>query len=281
MSLTSQISSVSFSLAAVCCWGTSDFLGGYAARQANAFLVATIGHGCGTLLMAALALLSDAVAPSRAGVGWAFAAGLAGGAALAIFYRALSAHGMGLAAPVAAVLSAAVPVAVGVATEGIPGRGPIAGFFLAGAGLWLIARPEGVGRPEGLGLAVLAGIGFSGFFVFTRQAGNGSALWIAGIARGASFLLTGLIVFLGGAVRDLPRPAALLGAVAGVLDVSGSALFVRASQLGRFDSAVVLSSLYPAITVLLARVILRERFTRGRTMGILAALAAVPLIALQ
>jgi drug/metabolite transporter (DMT)-like permease len=281
MFLGAQFSSAGFSLAAVCCWGTSDFIGGYAARRSNAFVLAAIAHGSGTGLMVTLALLSHAAFPSRVGASWAIAAGLAGGAALAVFYRALSGGQMGLAAPVAAVLSAAVPVALGMVMEGLPGRAPIAGFLFAGAGIWLISRPEGEAPPNGLGLAVLASIGFAGFFLCIKQAGGGSALWIAGIARASSLVLTSAIVLLGASFRGIRRSTAALGGFAGLLDVSGSAMFVRALQTGRLDAAVVLSSLYPAVTVVLARMILKERFTRARTAGILAALVALPLIALH
>ena len=188
----------------------------------------------------------------------------------------------------AAVLGAAVPVIFTVVREGLPDLAQIAGFMLAGAGIWLIARPEDGARPEGLGLAVFAGIGFAGFFLCIKQAGDAAALWVAAFSRMASLTLTGLLV-LGSwisqepsrrsAVLQMTKSSALLGLLAGCLDVSGTALFVRASQTGRLDAAVVLTSLYPAVTVLWAHWILKERFTRWKLAGMLAALAAVPLIA--
>ena len=86
-------------------------------------------------------------------------------------------------------------------------------------------------------------------------------------------------MLLGRHLRAVPAPIVGIAIVAGILDTTGSAVFVRASQIGRLDDAVVLSSLYPAITVLLARIFLREHFSRARTLGIVAALAAVPMIA--
>ncbi len=282
MAPPAQLVPAGFSLAAVLCWGTSDFIGGYAARRANAFFLTTIAHASGGLLMVTLALLNHAEFPPRTSVLWALAAGLVGGGALAIFYRALAMGKMGLTAPVAAVLGAAIPTVFGMFTEGLPGSVQIAGFGLAVAGIWLIARSEGDSRPEGLGLAALAGIGFASFFLCIKQAGNESvsALWIAAVSRSASFVLTSLIVLLGRAFR-MTRPSAAFGVLAGCLDVSGSALFIRASQTGRLDAAVVISSLYPAITVLLAWLILKEHLTRWKTVGIFAALAAVPMIALH
>jgi drug/metabolite transporter (DMT)-like permease len=208
------------------------------------------------------------------------AAGASGGCALAIFYRALAAGRMGLTAAVASVLAAGIPTAVGMLTEGLPHPAQLAGFGLAGTGIWLISRPEGDGGDRsGLGWAVLSGVGFAGFFLCIKQAGNGSALWIAGSSRAAAFLCTALMVLIGRTFRPVARPAVALAMLAGCMDVSGSALFVRAAQTGRLDLAVMLTSLYPVVTVVLARLVLKEHFSRWKTAGMFAALAAVPLIA--
>lgn len=274
-----------YSLTAVGVWGTSDFLGGIGARRANAFLFTTIVHLSGMLLAAALALAAGLPFPASDSIRWALAAGTVGGFALALFYRALASGKMGLVAPVSAVLSAAIPTMVTAFTEGFPSRRHIAGFILAGVGVWLISRSETgpneerASRPEGLGLAVLAGCGFAGFYLCIHQAGNGSALWIAVCSRFGSLMVTLAIVVFGGLVRALPRPVAGIAVAAGILDITGSTVFIRASQIGRLDSAVVLSSLYPAVTVVLARVFLHEHFSRGRTLGMVAALVAVPMIA--
>ena len=280
MAISPHSAALSFSLAAVLCWGTSDFLGGYAVRRASAFFLTTLAHASGILLMVALAVVNHSAFPSRAGCAWALAAGLSGGAALAIFYRALSTGKMGLTAPVAAVVGAAIPAAVAMMTEGLPGKIQIAGFLIAGIGIWLISRSEDGARAEGMGLAVVAALGFAGFFLCMKEAGQGSALWLAGLARLASLSLTAMIVLL---ARNytVTRSSAILGVFAGFLDVSGSALFLRSEQSGRLDSAVVISSLYPAITVLLARLVLHERITRWQAVGMFGALAAVPMIAGQ
>jgi drug/metabolite transporter (DMT)-like permease len=280
--MPSQLIPVSFSLAAVFSWGTSDFVGGYAARRVNAFLFTSLAHASGLIMMTALALINGSPFPSRSGVAWALAAGAIGGLALAIFYQALATGKMGLTAPVGALLGAAIPTVFTITTEGLPGAMPIIGFVLAGAGIWLISRPDGdAGCPEGLGLAALAGVGFAGFYLCVKQAGDSSALWTAALARGASFVATITVVLIGRHFRDMTTGGVALSVVAGCLDVGGSALFVRARQTGRLDAAVVISSLYPAITVLLARIILREHFTRWKTIGMFAALLAVPMIAWQ
>ena len=287
MASISQFVPVGFSLAAMGCWGTSDFTGGYAVRRAPAFLFTTITHASGACLMLALALLDHSPLPSRHTVGWSLLAGALAGISLALFYRALASGDMGITAPVSAVLGAAIPAAFAMITQGLPGKASIAGFLLAGVGIWLISRPEGAaGKYAGISMAALAGIGFAGFFICIDRAGNISALWAAVHSRAAALAIVAVIVLFRRLWLRLGpsrlRPADAARAIfAGCLDVTGTALFVRAEQTGRLDTAVVLSSLYPVITVLLARTILREHFTRWKTVGIFAALLAVPLIALQ
>ena len=274
-----QVATSGFALAAVGAWGTSDFLGGYFTRRVDAFLFTTIVNFGGLCLMLALVLATHAHFPNWHSVGWAVAGGASGGASLAVFYKALSSGKMGLTAPVSAVLSAAIPTAVSISTEGIPGKAPLAGFGLAAAGLWLITRAEDGAPPQGIGMAVFAGIGFAGFYLCIRQAGDASPVWLAALARCGGLIVTGAIVLLRRKIfpfapADIPR-----GVLTGGIDSLGTILFVLSSQAGRLDDAVVISSLYPAVTVLLARIVLKERFTRWKFVGILAALAAVPMIA--
>ncbi len=281
MLANSQLVPAALALTATFAWGLSDFLGGYASRRANAFLLTTITHVSGTAFMLGLALVFHASLPEKGRLAWAMAAGVLGGASLAIFYRALSAGNMGLTAPVSAVLGAGIPTLIDIFTEGMPGAMRIAGFVLAGVGIWLISRTESpAGRPHGIGMAVLAGVGFAGYFLCIRQAGNVSVFWIAGISRAVSFLTTGVMVLATRQFRPMNLAGVNWGLLTGVLDITGSAFFIRSSQAGRLDTAVVISSLYPAITVLLARLVLKEHFSPWKVMGMFAALLAVPLIAL-
>lgn len=279
MPANSQLVPAGFSLAAVLLWGTSDFIGGYAVRRANAFVFTAIVHGSGMAFMLVIVGFAHATFPRGSTVSWALAAGVLGGLSLAVFYRALAAGNMGIMAPVSAVLSAAIPAVAGIIWEGLPGMFALLGFALAGLGLWLVSRSEDSARPAGLGLAILAGVGFAGFYVCIRQAGTGSALWIALLSRVASFAVTAAATLFAARVWSMGRSLAGLAVLAGCIDVSGSVLFIRASQTGRLDVAVVLSSLYPAVTVLLAWIILKERLSAWKLVGVLAALAAVPLIA--
>ena len=280
MAFAEQLVPVAFSLAAGLCWGTSDFSGGYASRRSDSFLVTALAHGSGFVLVLVLALSAHAELPSRTSQLWAAAAGASGGLALVLFYRALS-KGMGLTAPVAAVLGAAIPAAFTMITYGPPGKLGLAGFLLAGLGIWLISRPDGSGNSRGVLVAALSGIGFAGFFLCISRTGESSALWSSVFSRVTSLLLVGGIVLFRGRKGPLLASDARIAVFAGCLDVTGTALFIRANQTGRLDSAVVLSSLYPALTVLLARFFLKEQFTRWKMVGIVAAVAAVPLIALQ
>lgn len=280
MAVTSQLAPAGSALAATFAWGVSDFIGGNASRRTNAFLLTTIAHASGSAFMAVLAILFHSTLPTEHDRLWAMAAGVFAGAALAVFYRALSRGNMGLTAPISAVLGAALPTVFAIFTEGMPGPARIVGFVSACIGIWLISRSEGPeGRPHGLSMAFLAGIGFAGYFLCIKEAGDGSIFWLAAISRFVSFLTTAAIVLAARQFRPVNRAGIAWGIAAGVLDISGSAMFIHASQTGRLDTAVLISSLYPAITVLLARFFLDEHFSRWKIVGLLAALLAVPMIA--
>jgi drug/metabolite transporter (DMT)-like permease len=280
MSATAQYIPAAYSLVAVAVWGTSDFLGGVGAQRVNAFLFTAIVHLSGLVVVGAIALITHAAFPAEASLLWSWTAGAVGGFGLALFYRSLASGSMGLVAPVAAVLGAGIPTVVTAFAEGFPGYLRVVGFILAGVGVWLISRTEGgADRPAGLGLAALAGFCFAGFYLCIHRAGNASALWVAVCSRFGSFVVTVALVLFRRQLRAVAPPIIGIAVFAGILDTTGSAAFVRAAQIGRMDSAVVLSSLYPAITVLLARVFLREHFSRARTIGMVAALVAVPMIA--
>ena len=283
--LPAQFSSapVACSVTAVFLWGASDFAGGFGSRRANAFVLTAFSHVCALALMAAIAIGIGGAFPDRASIAWALLAGALGGFSLAIFYGALAKGQMGLTAPIAALLGAAIPTMVDIALEGAPSRWSIAGFGLAIFAIWLITRPEAQGendddgRPKGVATAALAGVGFAGFYLCIHQA-TGSPAWVAAISRVGSFTATAIAVAVVRPSLAMERPAIGLGMLAGFFDVTASALFIYANQHGRLDEAVVITSLYPAITVVLARVFLKEHFSRWKLIGLLAALAAVPLI---
>lgn len=283
VSAISQFASPASAVLAVFIWGTSDFSGGFAAKRANAFVVTAFSHLCAFVLMFAIALPQHAVFPSRMSIFWAVAAGSIGGFALAIFYRALAEGQMGLTAPIAALLGAAIPTLADIGMEGAPSRWMISGFVLAIVAIWLITRPEksetgeSFAHPKGIAMAALSGVGFAGFYLCIHQA-HGSPTWLAAVSRVGSFTMTAIAVLATRAPLALPRKSLAFAAIAGCLDITGSALFIFANEHGRLDEAVVITSLYPAVTVLLARIVLKEHFSRWKFVGLLAALAAVPLI---
>lgn len=279
-----QFAPAACSVSAVFIWGAADFAGGLGSRRANAFVLTAFSHACGFALMFAVALAYGGVFPSDPSILWALAAGAVGGFSLAIFYRTLAAGQMGLTAPIAALLGAAIPTLANIAMEGAPSRWTIAGFGLAVAAIWLITRPEtssggeAGSSPKGALMAALAGVGFAGFYLCIHQA-SGSPVWVATVSRVGSFTATAVAVAVTRAPLTLNRHSAVLGMAAGFFDITASALFIFASEHGRLDEAVVITSLYPAVTVLLARIVLKERFSLWKVVGLLAALAAVPMIA--
>ena len=279
-----QFAPLASSVTAVVLWGASDFAGGLGARRANPFVLTAFSHLCAFALMLPVALAQQETLPDRASILWALLAGGLGGFSLAVFYGALASGRMGLTAPIGALLGAAIPTLVDIALEGSPSRWSVGGFVLAIVAIWLITRPEpqgendATGHPKGVAIAALAGVGFAGFYLCIHQA-TGAPAWVAAISRIGSLATTAAAVVATRAPLKLDAPRAVLGMGAGFLDITASALFIYASQRGRLDEAVVITSLYPAVTVLLARLVLREHFSRWKFVGLLAALASVPLIA--
>ena len=278
MQLSAGLAATTFGLAAAASFGAADFCGGVAAKRTHVFGVLTAARLCGLAMVLALAVITGEPWPSGRALAWACAAGLVGGLALPAFYRALAVGKMGIGAPVTAVLTAGVPVVVAAFTQGLPQPIQVAGLLLALVALWLMSRPEGKIRPDGLGLALLAGLGFGSFLVLIHQAGTEGLYWPLAAVLASSFVLSAIILTL--QRGSLPPPGTLHVVVtAGLLDTSGNVLFVLASKYGRLDVAAILSSLYPAVTVLLAWLLLKEQITRLQTAGMTAALIAVPLIA--
>lgn len=273
-----QILSATYALGTVGAWGAADFIGGYTARRFHALLLASLGHFSATLLVAAIALEQHEPFPPFSHLRWAILAGAAGGLSLPVFYRALSQGAMGLAAPLSALLSAVIPAGFGLVTQGRLGALKLSGFLLALVAIWLISLPQQGMRPKGLALAVISGLGFGLFYIFMEQAGSGSALWLATTSRCSALLVTSLIALWGRKFSPSYPLGFLLALVAGPIDVSGTVLFVRAAQTGPLATAVILSSLYPIITVLLAWLFLKEHFSGSKAVGVMAALAAVPMI---
>jgi drug/metabolite transporter (DMT)-like permease len=267
------------SLSAAAVWGGGDFSGGIAARRANVFRVVAGAHACGLLMMLAFAWLTGEPMPPASSLGWGVVAGVTGAFGIAALYKGLAIGRMGVVAPVASVVTAVLPVLFDFRLEGMPDRLQLAGFALALISIWLVARPDGrIDSHRGLGLAILAGVMFGLFLVAGKQAAVHGVFWPLAAARAASTLLMLTIVAFSPRDDRSLRPALVPILLSGLADSGANALFLAATRHGRLDVAAVLSSLYPASTVILARVLLKEKISRTQTAGIVGALVAVALI---
>jgi drug/metabolite transporter (DMT)-like permease len=271
-------------LASAACWGTSDFLGGVTSRRISPYLAVVIAHALTLVVLVACILSLGLHAPPHRLVFLGLVGGLFGGGGLMLFYGALATGGMGVTAAVAGVLTAAVPMLYGLSSEGLPRPLQLLGFLLAVAAIWLIASTPGKVVIRSLWMGTISGICFGIYFVLLKLASAGGIVWAMCMSRVSSTSLALLVccVFAILERRSAPnrwgwKTLALAAAVGG-LDSGGNMFFMVASHLGRLDVAAVLSSLYPAATILLAAWILKERTTRMQTIGMVLALGAVLLI---
>ncbi|HTN53348.1 MAG TPA: hypothetical protein VML50_13160, partial [Anaeromyxobacter sp.] len=203
-------------------WGGGDFCGGLASRRAPVLGVLALGLASGLAMVAGVALLRGEPAPPIASLGWAMAAGAAGAMGLGALYRGLAVGRMSVVAPVSAVLAAAIPATWGALSEGVPGASKLLGFALALAGIWLVAgaEPRGEGR-GGLGLALVAGVGFGGFLVFMHAGSAGGALWPVAVARTTSLALVLAVALARRRPWTPARGGTPLALLSGVLDAGG------------------------------------------------------------
>jgi drug/metabolite transporter (DMT)-like permease len=266
-------------LTAALLWGGGDFSGGWATRRASQFHVLVVSALSGIIVLILSASLWRESWPPAGTVAWAVLAGISGTVGIASLYHALSLGHAATVAPTAAVVSVVLPVIFSGVTEGWPEAARLAGFVFAFFGIWLLCKPSSgreVSRPA-LSAAVLAGIGFAGFFVLIAQVEPGAVFGPLIVARSVELAIAVLLLRARG--LSLPRlrahPAAL---VAGLLDAGGTVFYLLAQGFTRLDVAVVLSSLYPLTTVLLSRFILKEKITPVQWIAALVCLLAIELI---
>jgi drug/metabolite transporter (DMT)-like permease len=282
---------IGLGLAASAFWGASDFLGGLATRKAHVTLVVAIAHSLslGMLLLIALATRSG-LPPERFAL-MGLLAGTFGGAALILYYQALSLGEMGLTTALTGLLTALVPVVYSFFTQGAPKFSQVAGFVLAAAAIALIAyAPAGRPRPLALGLASLAGLGFGVFLVVLKVGSTHGLVWQLIFSRAASSTLAvAVVIWLqlragkdGATWRKQTHKNRFvwIAGSAGVLEATGSLLYMRSASEGRLDVAAVLASLYPVVTIMLAAWFLKERTTSSQALGMALALGAVVLVSL-
>lgn len=262
-------------------WGSADFLGGLRSRTLPALAVVGASQACGLAAIGIVALVGGAGHGSTAWVPWAVASGVTGTSALVLFYTALGSGTMGVVSPIAA-LGTVVPVLIGVVQGERPTSVTLAGLVLALLGAVAASGPElrGKAGARPVVLAALAGVGFGLALVCIERGSRADAVMTLTGMRATSvtvFVVAAVVVrSVGGLTpRDLPSLA-----LVGVGDVGANFTFALASQRGFLSITSVLGSLYPVVTVLLARLLLHERLTRIQLVGVSGALAGVALVAL-
>ena len=289
-------------LAAAVLYGTADFLGGVASRRARVFAVLATTVPAGAAVVLVVALLGEAPglggllghglgSPTSMGwdaVGWAAASGICGAAGLIAFYAGFAAAPISVVAPVAALVSTVLPVGIAIA-----GGERLTARMLAGGLICLVAivgvsmpaarrdGPDaGAARLRGLAYGAAAGAGFGLFFLCLKNAGQSGVLWPVTISRTA-----GTLVAVGIAVATKTRPwrrdgggTGVIALVSGTVDAAANVCYVLATRAGLFGLAVVITSLYPGMTVLLARWVLGERMRWLQRAGLLLAAAGVVLL---
>jgi drug/metabolite transporter (DMT)-like permease len=280
--MNSQLLAILYGLASAASWGAGDFCGGVATRRSNAVVVVAIAHVMGGGLLMALALLLRESMPPLSVLLLGATGGFFGGVGVLALYRGLASGRMGVVAPISAVVTAILPVIVGAFTEGLPSLFQMAGFGIALVAVWLLSGggPGLSVRTDELRWALIAGLGFGLFFIFVDQAVDAAVLWPLVAARAASTALAAGILLLGRQATPPGRIPIGMILLSGISDAGGNGFFALATRAGRLDISAVVSSLFPAGTVLLAWLFLKERLDRRQWVGVAAALAALVLIAI-
>ena len=263
-------------------WGLGDFLAGLRTRRLPVVTVLVVSQAAGLTTIALAVALRGAGPPDGRYLVFGSLAGVAGAVGLAALYRGLAVGPMSIVAPISGT-AAVVPVVAGLVTGERPSAAQAAGIALAVVGVVLASRTRAAGggnagRAEGVGLALVAALAFGLLLVALGEASEGDPYRGTLAMRGASFallVLTALVLRPSFALRERDLPVLLL---IGVLDTAGNALFAVATTKSLLALAAVLAQLYPVVTVLLARVILGERISRGQGIGVVSAFAGVALI---
>ena len=292
-------------LAAAVLYGTADFLGGVASRRASVFAVLALTVPAGAVVMLLVALLGQVPAiggllgpgglgsPASVGdwsaVGWAAASGVCGAVGLVAFYAGFASAPISVVAPVAALVSAVLPVGVAIVGGERPAATVIAGGLICLVAVVLVsAQPADHSggrrlvtsrRLRALGYGAAAGAGFGLFFIFLKNAGQSGVLWPVAISRSAGTVVAFAIALATRTRLPWGRGGVTgIALISGAIDAAANVCYVLATRAGLFGLAVVITSLYPGMTVLLARVLLGERMRWLQRAGLLLAAAGVVLV---
>jgi drug/metabolite transporter (DMT)-like permease len=279
-------------LAAAATYGAADFAGGLVSRRVNAICVVFVSQIAGVALLA-IALPIDGAAFDPGAVWWGAAAGIGGGGGVVFLYRGLARARMSVVAPITAVEAAIIPVLYGLVTGEQPGWLALTGIAIALIAVALVSAPRAeevpatneAGRARarltqpGIADALVAGLGFGCFFIFLSHAGQHSGMWPL---IGSKMSSISLVAAAGLLTRASLKPVAGTWTgilIAGVLDAAANVFYLLASRAGLLTLAAVATSLYPASTVLLARIVLRERMSNGQLAGLALVVAGVAMMA--
>jgi drug/metabolite transporter (DMT)-like permease len=277
-------------LAAAVLYGSGDFLGGMATRRAHVLAVLTVAETAAVIAALTAAAMWPGPA-SLAGLAWGISAGLTGGLGLIIFYVGLATGPMSVVAPVSGLVSTILPVAVALAQGERPGARVYAGALLCLVAIVLASSAGDTGAVpragraapgRAIGYGIAAGVSFGLFFLLIRNAGQSGELWPVAAGRIGELAI---VLIAAAALRRglMPRGAGsrplLAAASAGVIDVVANICYVAATRTGTFGLAVVLASLYPGVTVLLARTVLGERLRWVQRAGLGLAAIGILLVA--
>ncbi|MEO7987039.1 MAG: DMT family transporter [Gemmatimonadales bacterium] len=276
-------------IASAILYGAADFTGGFATRRGGTIPVVFLSQLSGLALLALLMPLLPYASPTRADLLWGVCAGVTGGIGVALLERALAIGRMAVVAPTTAVCAVAIPVVVSVLLGERLLPLAIAGIILGIISIVLVSQqtatePGAIGGtprpwlPPGVGIALVSGVAIGFFFLSLAQTGPSAGMWPILAARLLSSLFFGVAALAGRQSLRMPPRVVTLVLVCGAVDMLANALYLVAARQGPLSVVVTLSSLYPASTVLLARVVLGERLNARQITGVGCALAAIALI---
>jgi drug/metabolite transporter (DMT)-like permease len=274
---------VLLSLAASSCWGVADFLGGLQSKRVPVAVVLCVVEGAGLAVVLAIILATDEPFPGSRAAILSVVAGIGGVIALGCFYKALAIGTMSIVAPISAT-GVTLPVVVGIATGDRLSTIVAIGLAVTFVGVLLASREQhdDAGRAAAgklsIALALVAAVGFGSYFVMSDAAADDSVLWLLALSRSIPVPALALFAWTRGMRAPTGRAAGTL-VVAGTLDCGATALYAVANTKGALSIVSVVGSLYPVMTLILARAVLGERIRRVQQVGVVAALAGVAMIA--
>jgi drug/metabolite transporter (DMT)-like permease len=260
--------------------GTGDFLGGLASRRANTWAVGTWNHVAGAITVLAIAPFLDGELTGEL-IWWGSLAGIGGAIGVMGLYTGFTRSDVAVVSPIAAVGAATWPVVWSIITGDFPTGLVVAGIVVGLAAIWLVSggnRQVLAGDREGLKFGMIAGLGFGAQLIFLSFTADGSSIWALLPARVAGGVVIAAVAIALGKSLALPRDARVPGLAAGSLTAIGNGFFIIATGLESLAVATVVAAMFPATTVLLARLVFHERLTKRRVVGLALALVAVALV---